>query len=375
MSSDKPIATPTDQSAGPQVMTAWDIPGLIHGFGGRTGGVSTGPFASFNLAGWVGDAPDAVAENWSRWHLLHPRVPVVRVRQVHGNLVHRIASSLICSPDDQRHQSDRLALIGPAIVGPDGDGMVTAAAGLALGIFTADCVPLLMVDAERRIVAALHAGWRGTLAGIAAVGVHAMVALGARPASIRAALGPSIGLCCFEVDVALAETFAREIPGAAPHARFTGSLLPEPSTPVTQKRTENYARETPAAHPPPANSPGQSGREDAGLDGAMPDGAAKDDFAHRDATGADAGIDEAMREAAARRDASFEDGARRVRPGKAYLDLRAILRRQLEREGLNPAAISSVGPCTRCANDLYFSRRGAGGVTSGLQMSFIAIAP
>ena len=280
-------------------MTAWDIPGLVHGFCGRTGGVSTGPFASFNLAGWVGDAPDAVAENWRRWHLLHPHLPVVRVRQVHGNLVHRIDSSLICLPDDQRHQSDRLAVIGPAIVGPQGDGMVTAADGLALGIFTADCVPLLMVDAERRIVAALHAGWRGTLAGIAAAGVHAMVALGARPGSIRAALGPSIGLCCFEVDAALAETFAREIPGSAAHSSFS-----------------NLPSETPAA----------------GLQ---------------------------------------NDAALGVRPGKAYLDLRAILRLQLEREGLNPALISSVGPCTRCANELFFSRRGAGGTTSGLQMSFI----
>ena len=285
MPTSKPIAPPIDKSTGPHVLTAWDLPGLVHGFCGRTGGVSTGPFATFNLAGWVGDAPDAVAENWRRWHLLHPNLPVVRVRQVHGNLVHRIDSSRICSPDDQR----------PA-VGPEGDGMVAVDAGLALGIFTADCVPILMVDAERRVVSALHAGWRGTLAGIAVEGVHAMVALGARPASIRAALGPSIGLCCFEVDAALAETFAREIPDAAAHSR-----------------NGNLPSETPAE--------------------------------------------------------------RSVRPGKAYLDLRAILRLQLEREGLNPASISSVGPCTRCANDLYFSRRGAGGVTSGLQMSLIGFTP
>jgi purine-nucleoside/S-methyl-5'-thioadenosine phosphorylase / adenosine deaminase len=315
MSSAKPIAPHIDPSVGPYVRTAWDIPGLVHGFCGRTGGVSTGPFATFNLAGWVGDAPDSVAENWRRWHLLHPNLSVVRVRQVHGNLVHRIDSSQLYSlrfiasridsaqvdsaPRDSRPEGDTrsagqrsevgrpggndIEVVGPAHVGPEGDGMVTAA-GLALGIFTADCVPILMVDAERRIVAALHAGWRGTLAGIAAEGVHAMVALGARPASIRAALGPSIGLCCFEVDAALAETFAREIPGAATHSR--------------------------------------------------------------------PGI-----------------------PGKAYLDLRAMLRLQLEREGLNPAAITNLGPCTRCANDRFFSRRGAGGVTSGLQMSFIGFAP
>jgi hypothetical protein len=252
----------TPQPSPPNLLAAWDIPGLVHGFCGRTGGVSAGPFATFNLAGWVGDASDAVAENWRRWDALHPHLRVARLRQVHGKLVHTIDSS---------HDGAR----------PEGDGIVTAAAGLALGIFTADCVPLLMVDADRRIVAALHAGWRGTLAGIAGEGVRAMIALGARPSSIRAALGPSIGLCCFEVDAALAETFAREIPGAAV-------------------------------------------------------------YTHQGC------------------------------PGKAYLDLRAILHLQLEREGLAPASITNVGPCTRCANDLFFSRRGAGGATSGLQMSFIA---
>jgi purine-nucleoside/S-methyl-5'-thioadenosine phosphorylase / adenosine deaminase len=315
MSSSNPIAPPVDPTAAPHVLTAWDIPGLVHGFCGRTGGVSAGPFATFNLAGWVGDVPDSVAENWRRWHLLHPHLPVVRVRQVHGKLIHRIDSSQVDSArtdsaqfdsartisvpgdtrpkggprlDGQRSEVGRpggndIEVVGPAHVGPEGDGMVTAAAGLALGIFTADCVPILMVDAERRIVAALHAGWRGTLAGIAAESVHTMVALGARPASIRAALGPSIGLRCFEVDAALAETFAREVPGTAAHAR-----------------------------------PGV--------------------------------------------------------PGKAYLNLRAILRLQLEREGLNPSSIANVGPCTRCANDLYFSRRGASGATSGLQLSFIGFA-
>ncbi len=234
-----------------------------------------------------------------------------------------------------RPDGDGAEAVGPAHVGPEGDGMVTAAPGTALGIFTADCVPLLMVDAERRVVSALHAGWRGTLAGIAAEGVHAMVALGARPASIRAALGPSIGLCCFEVDAALAETFAREIPGAAAHARFGGSL----------------PRKTPAAHPaPPADFPSH-------------------------ARGDDPGLDDAMRDAAIGDDAAGDDVSRRVRPGKAYLDLRAILRLQLEREGLNPASIANVGPCTRCANDRYFSRRGAGGVTSGLQLSFIGFTP
>ena len=252
------IASPGDASP---ALTAWEIPALVHGFCGRAGGVSAGPFASFNLAGWVGDDDEAVAENWRRWNARYPHLRVARIAQVHGNLVRQI---------DQDYDGRRR----------EGDGMVTSAAGIALGIFTADCVPILLVDTARRVAGALHAGWRGTLAGIAREGVRAMVKLGARRDAIRVALGPSIGLCCFEVDASLAEDFALQAPWARDHTR--------------------------------------------------------------------AG-----------------------KPGKAYLDLRAILRDQLEREGVDPHSIANVGPCTRCANDLYFSRRGVGGATSGLQMSFV----
>jgi polyphenol oxidase len=243
------------------LLAAWEIDGLAHGFMGRAGGVSAGAYASFNLAEWNGDDPASVAENWRRFCINYPHLAVARLRQVHGATVHHVDSS---------HADSR----------SEGDGMVIAHAGVALGIFTADCVPILMVDAARRVVAALHAGWRGTLADIAGAGVRAMGSLGARPNEIRAALGPSIGLCCFEVDASLADGFARAIPCAREHTR--------------------------------------------------------------------AG-----------------------RPGKAYLDLRAILRDQLESAGLDPAAISNIGPCTRCAADRYFSRRAAGGGITGLQMSFI----
>jgi YfiH family protein len=245
----------------PQIVSAWEIAGLVHGFCGRAGGVSAGPFATFNLAQWVGDRSEAVAENWRRWNERYCSLPVARLAQVHGNLVRPIDLALTGEPRE-------------------GDGMVTAASGIALGVFTADCVPILMVDAERCITGALHAGWRGTIAGIASRGVRAMVALGARPASIRAALGPSIGICCFEVDASLADEFAQQVPDAANHTRVG-------------------------------------------------------------------------------------------EPGKAYLDLRKIIREQLRREGLDPQSILDVGPCTRCANSLYFSRRGVDGMTSGLQMSFI----
>ena len=83
-----------------------------------------------------------------------------------------------------------------------------------LGIFSADCVPILMVDPKRKIAGALHAGWRGVIADIADAGVRAMVQLGAHASDIRAAMGPSIGPCCFEVDAELGDRFGREIDGA-----------------------------------------------------------------------------------------------------------------------------------------------------------------
>ncbi|MCL4199804.1 peptidoglycan editing factor PgeF [Patescibacteria group bacterium] len=79
------------------------------------------------------------------------------------------------------------------------DGLVTGKSGLVLGVKTADCVPLLLADPDARIVAAVHAGWRGTIAEIAMKAVAAMVAKGANPAAIRVSIGPHIGACCYSV--------------------------------------------------------------------------------------------------------------------------------------------------------------------------------
>jgi polyphenol oxidase len=244
------------------ILRAWPDAAIRHGFVGRTGGVSIGEFASMNLSYWVGDDEPAVDANWERLRRAVPELgTVARLNQVHGNVVHAATRET-------------------AELRPAGDGLVTAEPGVTLGIFTADCVPILMVDAKRKVAGAMHAGWRGVLADIAGVGVRAMVQLGARASDIRAALGPSIGQCCFEVDAELGDRFGRDIAGARNHTR--------------------------------------------------------------------AG-----------------------RPGKAFIDLRAVVRDQLERAGLASANIASVGPCTRCASDRFFSRRAAGGKTTGLQMSFI----
>jgi len=90
---------------------------------------------------------------------------------------------------------------------PEGDAGVATTAGELLGIETADCLPVLIVDPVRRIVAAAHAGWRGTLAGVAARAVEAVVAAGSQPRDLVAALGPSIGACCYEVGPEVQDAF------------------------------------------------------------------------------------------------------------------------------------------------------------------------
>lgn len=150
-------------------------------------------------------SPDSEAQrrNWHRLRQHFEGAPeLTLVRQVHGNQVHVAAAG------------NR--------VRREGDGQVSATPGLILGILTADCVPLLMLDPQAQVVAAIHAGWRGVMAEIATAGVARMLALGARRERIQALLGPAIGWCCFEVDRELAERFALAFPNGRERAREGG---------------------------------------------------------------------------------------------------------------------------------------------------------
>jgi YfiH family protein len=146
------------------------IPGLVHGFEQRLGppGWETRDGARRRVAGAL--------EGAGRLLLLH---------QVHGVAVHR-------APWEGR---------------PTGDAGIAEETGLVLGIETADCLPVLLVDPRRRAVAAAHAGWRGTAAGVARAALDALVAAGSRPADVIAALGPNIGPCCYEVGPELVAGF------------------------------------------------------------------------------------------------------------------------------------------------------------------------
>ena len=159
-----------------------------HAFLTRFGGVSTGPFASLNLGSTRGDDPAAVRENYRRAAaLMGAGIDDCAVtKQVHGNVVRIVTKA-------DRH-------VCMSTVPYEADGIVTAEKGLPLFCFTADCIPALLQDPEAGVIAAVHCGWRSSVADILQNAVREMEKLGARREKIRAALGPAIGFCCFETD-------------------------------------------------------------------------------------------------------------------------------------------------------------------------------
>lgn len=160
-----------------------------HGFPTRAGGVSSGAFESLNAAASVGDEPARVTENLARLARAAGVDPgqLATMSQVHGDRVVRAVAG-----------------------GPQGeaDGLWTNTPGVALGVRTADCLPILVEDVRGGRVAAVHAGWRGVIAEIVLRAVEALEADGAKREDLRFALGPAIQRCCFEVDGDLPERFA-----------------------------------------------------------------------------------------------------------------------------------------------------------------------
>lgn len=187
---------------------------LVHGFSTRTGGVSTlessrpGPRPRphlndprveklLNLGYTDWDRRERVDENRRRFakSLGHPELPLVTLRQIHSDVAHVISA--------------------PPAEPPKGDALATRSPGLLLAIQTADCIPILLVDPRHRAVAAVHAGWRGTLARIASKTLGRMqMEFSTRPADVLAAIGPGIGQCCYEVGPGVVKEFAAQFPQA-----------------------------------------------------------------------------------------------------------------------------------------------------------------
>jgi YfiH family protein len=157
--------------------------GLLHGFMGRRGGKSIGPFAGLNVSYRVGDDPKVVSQNVCDVKLaagIHDG-RIVTMKQMHGEDIVEV-------------KNRNLKEAGEA------DGMVSTEKDIYLAVLTADCVPLLFVAPKQRVGAAVHAGWRGTLAGIADKTVRLLkTRYDVEPSELEVALGPSIGICCYEV--------------------------------------------------------------------------------------------------------------------------------------------------------------------------------
>jgi YfiH family protein len=184
------------------------IPWLVHGFSTRAGGFSRAyGKADLNL-GFTKDDPRATVER-NRAAFLAALEPargrqnknahdwkLITLRQIHSDIIHPVDA-----------KSD-VPLIG--------DGLVTAAPGLLLGIQTADCLPIILVDSKRRAVGVFHAGWRGTVKRIVEKGAGEMHRwFGTRPEDIKAAIGPGIGGCCYEVGEEVRTKFESQFSYAA----------------------------------------------------------------------------------------------------------------------------------------------------------------
>jgi YfiH family protein len=174
-----------------EAIRADTLEGVPHGFLGRRGGVSEGVCSGLNVGLGSSDDPEAILENRRR-------------------AVEAVASGALLVTLHQVHSATAIPVTAPysADARPHADALVTDRPGLALGILTADCTPVLLADAQAGVVGAAHAGWKGALGGVVAATVEAMEKLGADRARIAAAIGPTIARKSYEVDEAFLRRFA-----------------------------------------------------------------------------------------------------------------------------------------------------------------------
>ncbi|MGH9715045.1 MAG: peptidoglycan editing factor PgeF [Candidatus Acidiferrales bacterium] len=260
---------------------------LVHGFSTRPGGASklktlssgrgkTESVLNLGFTDW--DTRASVLKNREKFFSAAGtnKMRVVMLRQIHSDIVHRV---------------DREA--EPAAEAPQGDALFTRERGVLLVVQTADCIPILLADPKHRAVAAIHAGWRGTLSRIAEKTLGRMqMDFGTRPDEVIAALGPGIGQCCYEVGEEVAKEFQAQFPNARDW--FEGPF----DSLASGENDPNWLpwlTMMPPGHQPP--------------------------------------------------------------PPRAHLDLIAANRAILATAGVAPGNISSSGFCTSCRTDLLFSFR------------------
>jgi len=235
----------------------------------RSGGVSSGPYATLNLSLSVGDEPVKVLENRRRLAAALRANPgdFVFARQVHA------AGVRVVGPPDRGSGAFTL---DDAV--PDTDALVTTSPDVVLAILTADCVPIVLHDPVAGVLACVHAGWRGTVARVPAVAVAAMQSLGSRPSDIRAGVGPAVAPARYQVgpDVhqavthafgPAADTFLRLDPAApgrwlldlwsANRHVLREAGLPDPQIHTTALPTGPLPSSAPSTPGDPADPPGR----------------------------------------------------------------------------------------------------------------------
>jgi len=206
------------------------LPWLVHGFSTRPGGVSTLDGQKvLNLSFMEWDQKENVAENRRQFQSAvgAKDFALVPMKQIHSDLIH-----VFCKPPAHPCK---------------GDASTTKDPGVLLAVQTADCVPILLVDPKKRAVAAVHAGWHGTLARIAEKTVGRMqLEYGSKPSDLLAALGPSIGPCCYEVGAELVTKFTAQFADASDY--FDEARSGEEPNPL------QWLNMAPPGHqPPPKN--------------------------------------------------------------------------------------------------------------------------
>jgi purine-nucleoside/S-methyl-5'-thioadenosine phosphorylase / adenosine deaminase len=215
-----PASTALRAAAGLNLLT-WptlDASGADAVVTARAGGVSAGPYATLNLSFSVGDERSCVLENRRRLAAAFGSGPgdFVFARQVHGAGVRVVTGvdrgSGAFSLDDAVDSADALVTTSPEVV---------------LAILTADCVPIVLHDPVAGVLACVHAGWRGTVAGVTAAAVAAMQGLGTRPSDVIAGIGPAIGADRYQVGPDVHEAVSRSFGPAAPEF-----IHPDPSGPA-----------------------------------------------------------------------------------------------------------------------------------------------
>ena len=284
-----------------------NLDGVVHAVSTRHGGVSIGPYASLNLGLHVGDSADAVLENRRR---VCEAAGVELDSLVAGAQVLGNAVAWVTEADRGRGAKDQASAL------PDTDALVTDSPGVVLVAFSADCALVALVDPCRRAIGLAHASRRGTLGHVAARTVRAMQRLfGCQPADLVAAIGPSIGPCCYEVgpEVREQEAVGRRQEAVGSGKREVGRRKEE-----VGRQKEEVGSEGDAASP-------------SGGDG-VPEGCGPARF--------------------------FIESE-----GRIHFDLWAANTAQLVEAGLAAERIEVASICTRCHSDEFFSYRAAGGPT------------